>query len=282
MAYSAADDRSSQAMLLEAHRIIDAARSQGLTLRLLGGLAVREQCRDASFCERPYRDIDLVGLGRESRAATALLVGSGWQENRHVAMATMGRKRQFFRECRHRGGDARRLRNGWRVHDDDRIDLYLDAFRLHHSIDLRRRLWLEPYTVSTSDALLVKLQRTTVNEDDLRDILTLVKDAAELGAGQEPGVVDLDYLARLGASDWGLHHDVVRNLVRCRGSLDTLGLAQHEADRLRDRLDRLEAAMEAAPKPLRWRWRASFGERLAWHEPVDDAEGVYLSPAERP
>ena len=85
--------------------MIDAARSQGLTLRLLGGLAVREHCRETAFCERPYRDIDLVGLSRQSKAATALIVGSGWQENRHVAMATMGRRRQFFRECRH-GGDG--------------------------------------------------------------------------------------------------------------------------------------------------------------------------------
>jgi hypothetical protein len=299
MTYSAADDSSSQAMRSEARRIIDAARSRGLTLRLLGGLAVREHCRETAFCERPYRDIDLAGLGRESRVATALIVESGWQENRHVAMATMGRKRQFFRECRHGAGSgdgsagagSGGSRGGIggsgggddeRVHDDDRIDLYLDAFRLHHSIDLRRRLRLEPYTVSTSDVLLVKLQRTTVNTDDLRDILTVVKDAAELGDRQAPGVVDLGYLARLCAGDWGLHHDVVRNLARCRGALGTLGLEQPEEDLLRDRLDRLEAAVEAAPKRLRWRWRASFGERLAWHEPVDDVEGVYLSPAERP
>ncbi len=260
-------------------------------MRLLGGLAVREHCRETAFCERPYRDIDLVGLSRESKAATALIVGSGWQENRQVAMATMGRKRQFFRECRHGDADGYGGRNSdggrggggrERVHDDDRIDLYFDAFRLHHSIDLRRRLRLEPYTVPTSDVLLVKLQRTTINEDDLRDILTVVKDAAELGDHEAPGVVDLGYLARLCAGDWGLHHDVVRNLARCRGSLGTLGLGRLDAARLQHRLEALEAAVEAAPKALRWRWRASFGERLAWHEPVDDIEGVYLSAAERP
>ena len=33
-------------MLDEGHRLVDAARAEGLTLRLLGGLAVREHCRD--------------------------------------------------------------------------------------------------------------------------------------------------------------------------------------------------------------------------------------------
>ena len=48
-------------MLDEGRRIVDAARSEGLTLRLLGGLAVREHCRDAELCERDYSDLDMVG-----------------------------------------------------------------------------------------------------------------------------------------------------------------------------------------------------------------------------
>ncbi len=275
MAISGTYDRSPQGMLAEAHRIIDAAQSRGPTLRLLGGLAVREHCRADAFCERPYRDIDLAGLGREVKATTAVLVGLGWQENRQVAMATAGRKRQFFRECRH-GSRAER------AHDDDRIDLYVDAFRLHHSIDLRRRLQLEAYTVSTSDILLVKLQRTTLNDDDLRDIVTVVKDAVELGERDARGALNLGYLSRLCAADWGLHHDVVRNLARCRQALGTFGLDALETARLGRRLDSLEAAVEAAPKALRWRLRARLGEHLAWHEPVDDIEGAYLSVSERP
>ena len=105
-------------MLAEAHSIIDAARSRGPTLRLLGGLAVREHCLADAFCERPYRDIDLAGLGREVKATTAVLVGLGWQENRQVAMATAGRKRQFFRECRHGSqGDQGSGSTGTGAHD---------------------------------------------------------------------------------------------------------------------------------------------------------------------
>ena len=48
------------------------------------------------------------------------------------------------------------MRDGSRRHDDDRVDVYLDTFRLHHQIPLRRRLTLEPYTVPAADVLLVE------------------------------------------------------------------------------------------------------------------------------
>ncbi len=167
-------------MLAEAHRIIDTARARGVTLRLLGGLAVREHCRETAFCERPYRDIDLVGP-RERREGRDGGAREGWAGTR-----TARWRWPPWAASGSSSGTAGTWRLAAALHDDDRIDLYLDAFRLHHSIDLRRRLELEPYTVSTSDVLLVKLQRTEVNEDDLRDILTVVKDAAELGDDERP------------------------------------------------------------------------------------------------
>ena len=274
MAQSEPNGLGEHGMLGEARDIIDAGRDQGVTLRLVGGLAVREHCREPEFCERPYRDIDLAVARRSAKAATALFGRLGWAENRQVAMAAAGAKRQFFRACRHHGA-------GGPAHLDDRIDLYLDAFRLHHTIDLRGRLEIEPYTVSTSDVALVKLQRTAANDDDLRDIVTVVKDAAALTTSDLPDALNVDYIARLCAADWGLYHDVSRNVARCRGALATLGTGA-ATSRVAARLDALDEALVAAPKSRRWRLRATLGERLAWHEPVDDSEGVYFAAGERP
>jgi hypothetical protein len=265
---------SDESMVAEAHQIIDAARDKGTALRLVGGLAVREHCHATRFCERSYRDIDLVGLSRSAKAAAIVLGDLGWDENRQVNMATMGRKRQFFRPCRHAVGSGR-------VHEDDRVDLYLDAFRLHHTIDLRSRLELEPYTVSTSDALLVKLQRVRLDDDDLRDAVSILDDAATIGFDDAPDGINVRYVASLCARDWGLHHDVALNLARCRLALDSLGLGREGHVRVRQRLEMLEQALAEAPKTRRWRLRARVGERLAWHEPVDDVEGVYFSLGER-
>jgi hypothetical protein len=275
MAAAHAHELSAPGMLAEAHAIIDAARARGIVVRLVGGLAVREHCRDAAFCERPIRDIDLVTTRRSSKAVTTLLAGLGWTENRQVAMASSARKRQFFRPCRHPAGNGR-------AHDDDRIDLYLDAFQLHHSVDLRDRLELEPYTVSTSDVLLVKLQRTEANDDDVRDMVTVIKDAVAIGEDDAPGVVNRLYLARLCAADWGLCHDVTRNLARCRAALAPRDADDPTPGRARARLDVLQQAIDEQPKRWRWRLRAALGERLAWHEPVDDVEAVYFAPGERP
>jgi len=275
MAAAHAHELNAHGMLAEAHDIVDAARARGIVLRLVGGLAVREHCRDATFCERPIRDIDLVTVRRSSRAVTNLLTGLGWTENRQVAMASGGRKRQFFRRCRHPVGSGR-------VHDDDRIDLYLDAFQLHHRVDLRSRLELESYTVSTSDVLLVKLQRTEANHDDVRDMVTVIKDALAIGEDDASGVVNRRYLARLCASDWGLSHDVSRNLARCRAAIAERGADDPAVGSVGARLDALQQAIDEQPKDWRWRLRAALGERFAWHEPVDDVEAVYFAPGERP
>jgi len=269
-----AHELTAHGMLAEAHDIIDAARAEGVALRLVGGLAVREHCRDTAFCERPIRDIDLATPQRSSKAVTRLLVALGWTENRQVAMGSAGRKRQFFRRCRHPVRDGR-------AHDDDRIDLYLDAFQLHHRVDLRERLELERYTVSTSDVLLVKLQRTEVNSDDVRDMVTVIKDAIAIGDDDAPGVVNRRYLARLCADDWGLSHDVNRNLARCREVVATRG-DDLAARRVAARLDALQRALDDQPKGWRWRLRAGLGERVAWHEPVDDVEAAYFTAGERP
>ena len=55
-----ADERVRHEMWDEARQLIDAARSESLTLRLLGGLGVREHCRTFELCERDYSDLDMV------------------------------------------------------------------------------------------------------------------------------------------------------------------------------------------------------------------------------
>ncbi|MHA1754749.1 MAG: hypothetical protein ACTSYR_04460, partial [Candidatus Odinarchaeia archaeon] len=49
----------------EAKEIIDKALSRKITLKLIGGLAVRNHCEIIDFCERDYLDIDMVGLSKQ-------------------------------------------------------------------------------------------------------------------------------------------------------------------------------------------------------------------------
>ena len=54
--------------MAEAMALIDAAREQGVQLRLTGGLAVRRYCTDLEFMDREYSDIDVVGLCSQTRS----------------------------------------------------------------------------------------------------------------------------------------------------------------------------------------------------------------------
>jgi hypothetical protein len=253
-------------MLEEGHRLVDAARSQGLTLRLLGGLAVREHCRAFDLCARDYSDLDMVAPARQAHRLAALLASFGYAENFDVSTETGKAELQFVRPCEHRGEPGTRP-----AHIDDHIDVFLDTFRMDHDIALARRLQIEPYTVSLSDLLLTKLQIFKLNDKDLRDIVTLL-DAAEVGDEDAPGVINSQYIGKLCADDWGLFYDVAMNLQRVEEGAATFDMGDAEVARVRRGVMRLIAAIDGAPKSLRWRLRARVGTRKSWHSELDDQE----------
>jgi hypothetical protein len=253
-------------MLDEGRRLVDAARGAGLTLRLLGGLAVREHCRTAKLCERDYSDLDMVAPTRQARRLVELFAGLGYAENHDVSTATGDAELQFVRPCLHGGGPG-----AGAVHADDHVDVFLDAVRMDHVISLVHRLEIEPYTVSLSDLLLSKLQIFRLEEKDLRDIVTLLGDV-EVGETDVPGSIDRRYIGGLCADDWGLFYDVVTNLQRVAEGFAAFDLSEAQTACVRDGVARLIAAIDEAPKSVRWRLRARVGTRKAWHDTVDDQE----------
>jgi hypothetical protein len=283
------DDR--HAMRDEARAVVDAARAEGLTVRLLGGLGVREHCRDLELCARDYSDIDLVARAAESRRLAALLARFGYREDYAVAGATGNGQLQFVRPCRH---DAQRRPS----HDDDHIDVFLDTFRMDHTLALRDRLDLDPYTLAPADLLLTKLQVFRLTEKDARDIVTLLdafdvdtpaeasaaagRDRASdaprdrdprptTGVGVRP-TIDATVIAGRCAADWGLFHDVATNLQRVGELLPGFALDDARQTHVRRGLARLTGALDDAPKSLRFRARARVGTRVAWHSEVDDQD----------
>ena len=255
----------------EARAIVDAARAAGLTVRIVGGLAALEHCHDPATCRREHRDIDLVAPRREVTALAGVLARFGYEENRHVRLASAGQSAQFFRPCIHGDGGAP-------VHADDRIDVYLDSFRLHHQVRLAPRLRLHDYAVSASDALLVKLQRGSLGAADLTDVLAMLSDA---GLGSSGDQIDPPYIARLCARDWGLGHDVRRSLEDVRRGAPAR-YSGDELTRVMRVLDELEACLGRERKSLRWRLRALAGERLPWQDVVDEREGLRVGMREGP
>jgi hypothetical protein len=261
-------------MLDEALALVDEARVDGVDARLVGGLAVLALCADADGCRREHRDVDLVA----PKPAAGRLLGTfarlGYEENSHVRFASSGALLQVYRPCAHED-------LGGRPHADDRVDVYLDAFRLHHTVGLRRRLRREAYTLPPSDVLLAKLLRTHMSVADVLDVAILLRDL-EVCEEERPGTIGRRYLAQACARDWGLYHDVTGNLERVAREASRLGFGERGAARVVSVAAGIHESLAAARKGPRWRLRARIGEHLPWYDAVDENDGQRIGLRERP
>ncbi|MEM2907119.1 MAG: hypothetical protein QW739_03465 [Candidatus Odinarchaeota archaeon] len=231
----------------EAKRIIDKAIEENVVLKLVGGLAVRNHCEIIDFCERDYSDIDLVGLSKQFKEIERVFSELGYVENKDVLVASGGDRLQFL------------TRDG-REH----IDVFMDKFDMDHDvIDLKERLNIEKYTISLSDLLLTKIQIHKINEKDVRDILTILKDIP-YGYEDQAGVVNFKYIAQKCSDDWGLYYDVVVNIDKCLNLMGNYTLTPQEAERIRNSLLTLKKFIEDEPKTKKWIKRSKIGVRKRW------------------
>lgn len=252
-------------MMTESRHIIDAARSSGVVLRLIGGLAVRHYCSSLEFCDRDYSDIDMVGLSRQIAGIQDVFKMLGYTENIQVAIATGKRQLQFYRECAHHDASAHFF-----IHPDDHVDIFIDTFRMDHDISLKNRLIIEDYTISISDLLLSKIQIHSINEKDIRDILTILKDIPS--GKDEKGGINRNYIAGLCARDWGLYHDVMQNIEKCSVFLHHYHLPEHDTNEIQQKLETLAVEIQNHPKTLKWRIRAKLGNSIPWYRKIEDQD----------
>jgi hypothetical protein len=245
--------------IAEAIQIIDTARKKGAILRLIGGLAVRNHCEIIDFCERDYGDIDLVGLKKHFKKINEIFKELGYKENRNVAIATSGQQMQFYKE------DL-----------EDHVDVFLDTFRMEHDVVLKNRLTIEDYTISISDILVTKLQIYTMNEKDLRDILTIVKDIP-LGEEDKSGIINMKYIAKLCSRDWGLYTDILSNIDKCLNLMHHYNLSSEEVEQIQSSFGVLKDAIEHEPKTLKWKLRAKIGKKKAWYRVVEEEGSIPVS-----
>ena len=239
-------------MLEEAIRIVDAASQKGISLRLLGGLATRMHCEIIDFCERDYSDIDMVGLSKEKQKIIHIFEELGYEADERFN-ALHGHKRLLFEE-----------------HINNRhIDVFLDHFDMDHDWDLSPRLAVEEYTLPLSDLLLMKLQICKINEKDVKDIITMVKDS-EIGEEDTSNVINLEYIAEKCSDDWGLYESVLENTETVAAMLDQYTLTNEERALVHNRLKELTRRLIHHEKTAKWKLRSAVGKHMRWCESVEE------------
>jgi hypothetical protein len=240
----AADDPLTDAMLI-ARGAVDA----GLGLKLLGGLGVRVVCPDYPPRLRRDQDIDFACLSKERKAVAAHLERVGCQGDRRFNNLN-GDRQMYFTALSGRP-----------------IDVMVDRLTMCHTLDFRPSFGRLPLTVDVVDLLLSKLQIVELNEKDARDIIQLLSCMPVGPAGSGPGI-DSDRFCQVVSSDWGWWRTVTRSLDKLPG---LLGQHPHLAqpgmpfDPL-EQAARLRKLADDAPKGMKWRMRASVGDKVRWYE----------------
>jgi hypothetical protein len=242
----------------EAVALVGEASARGQVLRLVGSTGIRLHCRPAAAAldrlGRPAKDIDVVCRHEDRKGLRRLLEERGWQVDRDLLVAMEGRRYAFHHPA-----------------SGLELDVFVDRMEFCHTIELRDRLAARELTVPVEDLLLQKLQIVRQTVTDRMDAAALLA-THPVGDAEVPGeAIDPAYVAGLLARDWGFHHTATANLAALRDHPGGNGTA----GTVRGRADALLAAIEAAPKSVRWRARARVGERMQWWQDVDEREAVY-------
>jgi hypothetical protein len=242
----------------EANRIMEAADSKKITLKLFGGVSFFLRCPSAKHrsLQRNYVDIDFVGYSKQLKEIKQFFPQLGYAA-RDRFNAMMGHRRLVFND----------------VENGRRVDVFLDVFEMCHKLNLKDRIRIDSRTIPLADMLATKLQIVEINEKDIKDILSILIDYDVTDTDQ--GAINGAYLAKLCGDDWGIYKTFTMNLDRILTTLSERELEQGEKDLVKARIEHLKQAIESVPKSLRWRFRAQVGERAVWYElPEADKEVV--------
>ncbi len=240
---------SPQDPLTDALEIGRAAVDAGIGVKLLGGLGVRVVCPDYPPRLRRDQDIDFACLSKERKVVAKFLEQVGCTPDRRFNNLN-GDRQMYFTAKSGRP-----------------IDVMVDRLTMCHTLDFRPSFRRLPMTVDVVDLLLSKLQIVELNEKDARDIFQLLS-CMPVGAAGNGVSIDSDRFGEVLASDWGWWRTVTGNLDKLPGLLaEHPGLAQPDCP-----YDPLEQAAwlrkhaDEVPKGIKWRARASVGDKVRWYE----------------
>ena len=266
----------------ESEKIVDQANKEGLTLRILGGLAIAMHCKNqVDFAKKlgrtgtgvvagqEYSDIDFVAYRKYRDKLKEFFNKIGYVKRR-ATLSSAASERQIYYHPK-----------GWFY-----VDVFFDQLLVaNHPIDFRGRLELDYPTITATDMLLEKVQMwEAFGVKDLKDCLLLllsheVKDF-------DKDAINPSYVAMLLAQDWGFWYTTMTNLQNIKrfvSELDKLGaeaeieptlISERERTDIGLKIDELVKYVEAEPKSFGWKMRAKVGTKKQWYCHVERPDTV--------
>ncbi len=238
--------------LTESRRLVAIAADAGLTVRLLGGVAVCLQApASGPLLTRSIGDIDIATRRDTKRVTVDVLSRAGYAPDEMFNALRGGRRLLFYDEVNGR-----------------KLDVFVGEFSMCHAIPIADRLERDPLTVPLAELLLTKLQIVELTERDQRDIYNLsFHHPVSLGEGAG---IEADFIADLCSRDWGLWRTSKRTIERCIANLASYSLPAEAAELIAERLQGLCDRIDATPKSARWKLRSRIGDRVRWYEEPEE------------
>jgi hypothetical protein len=239
-------------IVAESARLLDAAHTEGVPIRLIGGLAIHMHTDEIpQSLQRSYDDIDIATPKGASRGVGEFFAKLGYEPAREFNALQGDRRLLFYDRANER-----------------KLDVFVGSFEMCHTIPITERIELDDRTIPLAELLLTKLQVVELNDKDLRDIATLL-NGHEV-SGDDGEAINGDFIASLTADDWGLWRTVKLNLDRVHEQIGSMSLDADAQARIVERADALWQRIEREPKSRKWRVRDRVGDRKRWYEVPDE------------
>lgn len=239
-----------------------------MILKILGGLGIKlHSLNETEFAARlgrtaergqEYSDIDFATYWKHRDRVRDVFESLGYSK-RPTTMSTAAAHRQIYFHPK-----------GWFY-----VDVFWDSLMAaNHPIRFRGRLEVDPVSIPLAELLLEKLQIVSFSLKDLLDTILLLK-AHNVLEKDEPEAISSVRISKVLASDWGFWYTATTNLVGLERHIKQMGeLSPHEKNELVWKIEKIQSAIAAEPKSLRWKLRSFTGTRKRGYNPVETEETV--------
>ncbi len=248
---------STAEMTRSARELHDTLRQHGVAAKLIGGLAIALRCPGMSEhgLGRDYHDVDVCARAKDAKKMDQAMAALGLEPHKHFNAMNYGRQMMYSNAA-----------TGLHV------DVFLDVLRMCQELALNDRLGLDDHpSLPVADLVLSKLQIVELTEKDKTDLLALLLDH-DLTPGQESGL-NVTRITDLCKTNWGWWQSSLITLEACRAHSASRLTAQDQ-ETVAARIDALLAAIDAAPKSVKWKARARIGTRAKWYELPEETQAT--------
>jgi hypothetical protein len=255
--------------------IVEEAKKNNVTLRILGALAVYIHCSHSVDCLSLYTSVKRLGNNLATFTDMDLITYSS--ETKHVEKffeKVLGFKPNLVLNALY----GKRRSIYYHPSGSYYVDIFYDKLEFSHNVDFgsktgKCRLEYDYPTITLADIVLEKTQINRINLKDILDLVVLFL-GHDIGTKQEKEVIDGCYIATILSDDWGFWYDATNNLNNVKQYVSQLfldkKLKKDSHNLITERVNRLLKMIDDAPKTKNWQKRAKIGTSKPWYREIEE------------